>query len=188
MATVKIVEPKIVTVEFNQEKGDEDYGSCLWARFNFDLDHYSMFIESDCGSCSYEWCPTPDTESFLNLCSRFCEGYLIDKLFFRTVVDSDATYENIKGLIEDFTEYDFGKEQDWDMEEIENACRSSSIEQHVLDAIRSALHCTSLNDIIDDCSIYESIVMDFSIHAKKIEQIYFTHIVPAIKEMLNQEV
>ena len=44
MATVKVTEPKMITFEYRQEKSDEDYGTCLWARFNLDLINYTMFI------------------------------------------------------------------------------------------------------------------------------------------------
>ena len=87
MAIVKIEMPEITTVSFRQEKSDKDYGSCLWARFNFDTKHYHLSIESDCGTYGNGWVPTPDHETFLQLCSRFDEGYLLDKLDNRSVVD-----------------------------------------------------------------------------------------------------
>ena len=38
--TVKEINPNILTLEYRQEKTDKDYGSCLWARFMFNLDRY----------------------------------------------------------------------------------------------------------------------------------------------------
>ena len=108
MATVKVTEPKMITIEYRQEKGDEDYGTCMWARFNLDLINYTMFIESDCGTYGYGWYPTPDRESFLKLCSRFSEGYLIEKLSSQTVVDNDATWEQLQNLID---ELEYGRPQ-----------------------------------------------------------------------------
>jgi len=81
--TVTVEKPKIVMLMYRQERSDEDYGSCLWARFNFDLKHYSMSIESDCGNYSYGWTPTPDAESFLQLCARFNWEYFLDKISFK---------------------------------------------------------------------------------------------------------
>lgn len=53
--TVKEINPRILTLEYRQEKGDEGYGSCLWARFMFNLDRYELSITSDCGNYGYKW-------------------------------------------------------------------------------------------------------------------------------------
>ena len=100
MPTVDILKPSIITFAYKQLKDDEDYGSCLWARFNLDLVNYSMTIESDCGNYSYEWIPTPETESFLHLCSRFNKSYLLEKLSSRSRVNTDETRKAIFEWIE----------------------------------------------------------------------------------------
>lgn len=184
MATVTTKEPKMITFEFRQEKNDEDYGSCLWARFVLDLENYTMFIESDCGNYGYGWYPTPDVEPFLKLCARFNEGYLIEKLSSRTVIDGDSTWERLKELIKECTE-DSTEKENWDMDEIKNACYSESDERGVYEAIESELKFTSLRNIIDDYDIWDCIERDYPMNAKKIVQVYITHIVPAIKEKLK---
>lgn len=103
MAIVKIEKPEIITISYRQERSDKDYGSCLWARFNFDIKHYHLSIESDCGTYGNGWVPTPDHETFLQLCSRFDNGYLLDKLDNRSVVDGRATH---KALMEFLADYD----------------------------------------------------------------------------------
>ena len=45
------IQPNIVALEYRQEQSDKDYGSCLWARFYFNLDRYELTIVSDCGEC-----------------------------------------------------------------------------------------------------------------------------------------
>ena len=50
MPTVAIENPEIMTVSFRQTRNDKDYGSCLWAGFNFDTKNYHLSIESDCGT------------------------------------------------------------------------------------------------------------------------------------------
>lgn len=72
--TVTIEKPEIITLLYHQEKADEDYGSCLWARFYLDTKNYTMSIESDCGKYSYGWYPTPDSESFLHLLPGYMSG------------------------------------------------------------------------------------------------------------------
>lgn len=41
MAKVTEINPKIITLEFRQERGDPDYGSCLWARFYLETKYTS---------------------------------------------------------------------------------------------------------------------------------------------------
>lgn len=38
MAKVSTRTPPLISLYFCQERGDPDYGSCLWAVFNFDLE------------------------------------------------------------------------------------------------------------------------------------------------------
>ena len=84
---VTIEKPEIITLLFKQEKSDEDYGSCLWARFYIDIKNYTLSIESDCGNYVYGWVPTPNSESFLHLLSRLNEDYLLSKISDATVID-----------------------------------------------------------------------------------------------------
>lgn len=187
MATVNVLIPKIITFEFHQEKTDKDYGSCMWARFNLDLTNYSMSIESDCGNYAYCWLPTPQTESFLKLCSRFDRGYLLDKLSEKSVVDGERTWKNLEEIIKDITEV-LTEEQDEDIEEIKDACYSGYDERYVHDAIESAIRYTRLENKIEDYDIWESITKDYPAGAKKIVDVYMTYIVPAIKKTLEETV
>lgn len=185
MAKVEIKKPEMITIEFHQEKTDADYGSCMWARFNFDLINYSMSIESDCGNYGYGWVPTPQHESFLKLCARFDSGYLLCKLSEMSVVDGEKTWENLEEIIKEIAEC-LTDEQDEDMEEIKNACFSGYTERDVHDAVESAIKYTRLENEIEDFDLWDSIVKDYPINAKKIVEVYMTHIVPTIKKMLTE--
>lgn len=55
MAKVSTRTPPLISLYFCQERGDPDYGSCLWAVFNFDLERYELSITSDCGNYAYGW-------------------------------------------------------------------------------------------------------------------------------------
>lgn len=186
MSTVEVKQPAIITFEFRQDKGDEDYGTCMWARFHLDTENYTMFIESDCGNYGYGWCPTPETEKFLKLCARLNEGYLLEKLSDRTVVDGEETWKNIQSLIHECTEYEDIK-NDWDMDEIKHACFCGYGERDVHDSIEEAFRYTNLSDKIEDYDIWESIEKDYPCNAKKIVQVYMEHIVPAIKKEMGVE-
>ena len=78
--TVKEIPVNIRCLEYRQERDDMDYVSCLYARFYFNLDKYELNIISDCGNYGYQWCATPETESFLHLMARITDGYLLGKL------------------------------------------------------------------------------------------------------------
>lgn len=96
MSKVEVINPNILVLEYRQEKGDPDYGSCLWARFTFNLDRYELSINSDCGSYGYKWCETPSAESFLHLMARCDKYYILDKIYGEPkVFDYEATKKAI---------------------------------------------------------------------------------------------
>lgn len=89
--TITENEPRTRQFVLRQEKGDSDYGSCLWAVITFDLDRYSMTAESDCGNYAYSWVPTPKSESFLHLMCRIEADYLIGKISSRSHFDLERS-------------------------------------------------------------------------------------------------
>ena len=130
MSTIVCKEPNIKIIEYKQdEEYRKLYGCCIWARFILDLDNYSMHIDSDCGSYGYTWVPTPNYESFLQLCARFDKWYLRDKFSSRSEINNDETWENIKQLIKE--QYLDDEIEEWEKqnysdlyEDIENASKS----------------------------------------------------------------
>ena len=184
MAKVEVKTPPIITLEFRQEKGDKDYGSCMWARFVIDTENYDMHITSDCGNYGYGWIPTPEAESFLKLLSRMDSEYLLDKIATRETVDTEETYENIKFLLEQCADEEL-EDVDVDLEEIETACGYKSI-RDVADAVRSVIKYTALNEHIEDYELYENISMTYSASQKKIGEVFREHIQPKIKELLKE--
>lgn len=95
MAKVSTRTPPLISLYFCQERGDPDYGSCLWAVFNFDLERYELSITSDCGNYAYGWVPTHKSESFMHLMARLDSGYLLDKLASPCVINEEATFEAV---------------------------------------------------------------------------------------------
>lgn len=94
--TVKEIPTNIVCLEYWQDKSDKDYGSCLYARFYFNLDRYELMIISDCGNYGYKWVETPHSESFLELMARCNGGYILDKIYGSAdIFDYEATKRNI---------------------------------------------------------------------------------------------
>ena len=167
MAKVCITIPNTLIFEFHQEKGDKDYGSCLWARFYLDLDNYSLLINSDCGDYSYTW-PPSKAESFVHLLARCRSDYLLNKLSGRSVVDALKTYDNILELI---------KSEDYDVDdsilkEIEGICHCFTY-----DAIAEYVSSTIGLDVSD---VYQCIATDYPNGAKKIVEIFLNFIVPEL--------
>lgn len=178
MPTVEILKPSIVTFAYKQLKDDEDYGSCLWARFNFDLVNYSMTIESDCGDYSYGWTPTPETESFLHLCSRFNKDYLLEKLSSQSRVDTDETRKAIFEWIE-LNNIDIENPDLNSLKELEFA--SSGYTATFIE-LEKKIDELELNDIFDAEEIGDCIIMDYPYKVLKIVDVFIRHIKPKIKE------
>lgn len=185
MAKIEVKQPKITVIEYRQEKSDDDYMSCLWARFYFDEDNYTLQIESDCGNYGYGWLPTPESESFLHLMSRVNESYLLEKISEESVVDGDATFENVRAYLEELLD---GEEPDFDYEDIENVCYYSGYSE-VQSAIWNAIeHTNANNDFLDDYYLLnECIVTTYPNNAKKIVEVFDLHIKPKIREILKEK-
>ena len=186
MAKVEIKTPAVISIEFHQEKGDKDYGSCTWARFILDTENYDMHIISDCGQYGYGWIPTPEHESFLKLMSRINEDYLLDKIASRETIDNEKTYENIKFLLEQCAGENL-EDINIDLEELESAC-CQNIDRGIVDGVCSIIRHTSLDEYIEEYELYENIEKDYSASQKKIAEVFKNHIQPKVKELLKEEV
>lgn len=187
---VKEVYPRIVTLELRQEKTDPDYGSCMWAVFNFDLDRYDLHISSDCGSYSYGWVPTPKSESFLHLIGRMDQDYFLDKIASARIVDTEETFKKVKEYLDDVIETEtastFSKvshgldEYEWEC--IESACNCSN-EYECLGALEEVLKSTELADSYDRFDLAACIEMTYTANAKKIAEVFGKYIRPAAREL-----
>ena len=183
MATVKFELPEITTISFRQEKGDKDYGSCLWARFNFDTTHYSLAIESDCGNYCYGWYPTPDRETFLHLCSRFDWLYFIDKMSEKSVIDEKATFNVLKDCLEDYDEEAYANLTKTDLQLIKESCSSYGDGYAVVAEIQSNLDDTGFCGRLTDYDLACCIVKDYPNNAKKIADIFRDYIQPELRKL-----
>lgn len=182
MAKVEIKNPEIITFEFYQEKGDKDYGTCLWARFHFDTVNYNLNIQSDCGTYGYEWIPTPNKQPFLKLMEKIDKYYLLGKISEMTVTDGDATWENVKEYIKDVLD---GEEPDFDLGDVENACYYSPFNETYEAIIDSLENTNATNDNSDGYALFECIETDYPASAKKIVEVFENFIQPKIKELLE---
>ena len=174
---VEQIFPRTVTIKLTQETTDPDYGSCLWAVFQLDLDAYRLQIMSDCGNYAYGWCPTPDAESFLHLIARIGKEYLLCKISSPSVVDSKATYKAVKDYLDG--ENEKGEYSDY---LIRSACQTRS-PRDCLDALREALEDTSYSDTADLFELASCIETDYPAGAKRIASLFRDYIRPMAREM-----
>lgn len=175
MASVEIKQPDIVVIEFQQEKGDPDYGTCSWARFKFDCDNYELTIVSDCGDYNYGWSITP-SESFLHLMARIDEDYLLSKISSLSQIDIDKSLN----CVEDLIKWNTLDEFDIDVEDIKRKIRRSCTDYEFMDALNDYL--LSRDIVIDDYELWACIRKDYPSGAQKIAEIFKNYIQPAIKE------
>lgn len=102
-------EPRTVTYRLTPDKGDEEYGHCMWARYVFDCDNGMLSINSDVGDFSYGWGHNVH-EEFMHLMGRVDEGYLLGKLscpsVFRLEASKEGTVRNLKEYGADYLKTD----------------------------------------------------------------------------------
>lgn len=177
--TVKEIKPNTLCLEYRQEKGDKDYGSCLWARFMFNLDRYELTITSDCGNYGYKWCETPSSESFLHLMARCDWGYMLDKLYGSAdIFDYEATKETFyKNYVYD----ELDKEKmDSIFEDVEEYGTPESAE-----AFLSKFESADYDDYFDHSDIWELVEYGYPGNALKIVHVFEDCIRPKIREGLK---
>lgn len=182
---VLIERPEIITMLYQQERSDADYGSCLWARFYLDTKNYTLCIESDCGNYSYGWRPTPQSESFLHLLSRISPDYLIGKLASLSEIDGDTTWKNIGDAIKEAGAYENIRLDTTTWEYIKAACYNNHDSRDVMEEIEDALP-ADLWDTLDTDWLWGCIERDYSTQAKRIVAIFDIYLKPKIKELLKE--
>ena len=95
---IEVMHPNIIVYGIRQEKGDKDYGSCLWGKFIFDRDSGQLNINSDAGDYAYRWGYDED-EEFMHLMSRIDKDYLLNKISDRSIFNEEKSKkENIKHI------------------------------------------------------------------------------------------
>lgn len=168
------IQPNIIALEFRQEPADKDYGSCLWARFYFNLDRYELTILSDCGNYGYKWYET-EKESFLELMSRINEDYLIGKLYgYPDIFDYESSKRNVYEYCEDLMDKE---ELDDAFDEIENNGCYPETEESFIRGINA-----EIGWIAEPYILVEKV---YPANALKICSVFETAIKPKIKEMLG---
>lgn len=173
MHVEKII-PRTVTYSLVPDKEDEEYSSCMWARYIFDCDNGRLNINSDAGDFSYGW-GYNEHEEFMHLMSRVNGSYLLNKISSQSVFNIGKskvkTIQNIESYEADY----LGIEDKLDSicEEIENLDTFSSEETFF----------NEVNRIVPGID-FESIeiVKEYPYGAKVVVDLFEKYIQPKIKE------
>lgn len=179
MAKITISRENIVTFAYQPE--DNEKFSCAWARFIFNLDNWSLTIESDCGNYMYTGWKPSKKETFLELCQRLDYAYLLEKISDRSEVNQEKTFEAFK---ENFNTYcpDFHYSKD----ELKRICFDYKNYNEIYDNIETMLNIYQA-DLTDAWElIAASIVTEHPNNAKTIASIYMTYIIPEIKKYITK--
>lgn len=175
--TVNEIKPNTLCLEYRQEKGDKDYGSCLWARFMFNLDRYELTITSDCGNYGYKWCESTK-ESFLELMARCDYGYMLDKLYGRAnIFDYEATKKHIYEILGNYDDDDKEK-----LDEIFDECECYGEPE----SAEEFLQVFGRNNDGYFTDMWEYVQYDYPANALKIVQVFEDCIRPKIREFLKR--
>lgn len=173
------IEPRTYTYRLVPNKNDEEYASCMWARFVFDCDNGRLNINSDAGDFSYGW-GFNEHEDFMHLMSRVDKYYLLNKLSSRSVFLLEESKKATIETIEDngFENYDIKSEEDWE-----------EYKQDILD-IDTCSEETFFRTV-DDIMPYidwESIIIekDYPYGAKVVVDLFEKYLQPKIKEEFPQ--
>ena len=180
--TVTEKDYNIICLEYRQDSSDKDYGSCMYARFYFNLDKYEITIISDCGNYGYKWVETPTAESFLQLIGRMDSGYLLDKIAgIPSFFDYDATKSNVY----DKFGYDDDEVADLDkiFEIIEDRMFLPDEADDFIVLFNSA--CDECYKSYDDYEVSTLPVFTHTPNQRKIAEVFEKYIQPKVCEMIR---
>lgn len=174
---VKIKKPNSTEYDFIFEKSDELHSYCNWARITLDHDNYCLTAVTDCGDYSYQWCATPNTESFVKLMARINDDYLLVKISSESELNTEQTKIDNIDMLKDYFE---GKPSDLEdlIAEINN-----------IEDCGEELLFIKIDEIVDghleSCDI--DIVKDYPFQAKIFVRIFKEILQPMLREELKNE-
>lgn len=173
------IKSNIIEFEYKQDHNDKNYGSCLWARFYFNLDKGELLINSDRGNYAHAW---PETDQqFIELMAHVTHYYFLEKLYGEP---KEFDYEKTKKDI--FDTYD--SERDKKALTYIFKSMDETIPLTANEFILSFDNEKYLYDwdaTFDDTYVFECIRYKYSADIIKICEIFETYIQPELKKLLE---
>lgn len=173
MSSIKEYQPNIRCIEYKQDSSDNDYGSCMYARFYLNLDRFELSIISDCGNYGYKWVETK--EDFPHLLARMDAGYLIDKIYgHEDIFDFEKSKQAFLELAGD---------DDPKYAEFFDGVFEPENERDFIDLIQG-----EWPDEFDDYDLWNCVEYAYPGYILKIGEVFEQHIKPYIQQnMLKEE-
>lgn len=179
----EITRPEIIRFAYYQESGDKNFGSCLWAFFDCDIQNNALSVSSDCGNYAYSyWAVKGDFIGFLAGLSR---DYIANKLLGNPKrISFDGTRESIRQALED--------NDDYEAEELAEMLDElmEEIEEHDPDHDHGAIY-KAVEEWLDnyeiDLTAEDLIELDWTPQQKRIIKIFVTCIQPEMRKYLRGE-
>lgn len=178
---VEKIKPEIVTYRLVMESDDEEYTSCMWARFILDYDTWRLTINSDAGDYTYCWGNNDKNDNFTSLMARVNEGYLLNKLSSRSYFKvEESIEETIKNIECDGWDY-FGIESEKEWKEIKERLNDISW------LISEEMYINEVSGIVPEID-FESIeiIKDYPYQAYIAIRLFIKYIQPLLKEEWNK--
>ena len=178
---IEKIEPRTITYRLTPDKGDEEYRSCMWARYIFDCDNGRLNINSDAGDYSYGWGHNVH-EEFMHLMSRVDQGYLLNKLSSLSEFDigksKAGTIRNIKEYGEDYLGIRYGKQLESVIEEISGIDNGASEETFIRE----------VSEIVPDIDWEDiEIVKEYPYGAEVVVEMFIKYLQPEIKKEFGEQ-
>ncbi len=166
---------EVLRIEFRQERDDPDYGSCRWADFVFDTEHFELSVFSDRGDYAHVW-PVDKGHPFLKLMAGISGDYLLRKMFREEVVDWESTKEWLVEAVNvaDATE----EERETALRELEELEEEYDLTDDYGATMRLVEEWNDNNLEIED--VWECVKTDYTYDAKKIVDVFIRVVQPVL--------
>ena len=172
--------PDILRIIYRQEPDDPDYGSCLWAIFDFDPGRGMLNIQSDCGNYAYRW-PERGT-MFLTLFHDMSEDYLLGKLCGKPGdFDQESTIAGIREYMDDMEISDNKKVKA--LKELVFILNEYDLSDQPEIAMFLVDEWNNDNYLEIDCA-WELVRTEYNESEKRIVRIFREHVRPALQEAI----
>lgn len=189
MDEVKISLPNIIVINFKPERSNKDRMLCKSARFYLDIDNQHLHIISDCGNYDYIL-RNGDINPFLLLLSHETEDTFLERISSRNVLDSVATWIEVKKYIDTTIEgHGIGPETHMHKKAYAS-CFAADTEDELIRSLTADFEYTLAHicgdagvRMIKDCISYK-----FPEEAIHIAKIYIKYIKPIIVKLNDSEI